>query len=270
MVRRLIATDMDGTVLRSDMTVSTRVRDALAAAREAGWIVAPVSGRMPITLRRVADAAGMRGYALAGNGAVGFRLGEPGWLFERTMGVDAQTEFVFRMRERLDGVVVAAVRDGGDTFLPERGYLSMMDPGDHGRNVSEVEEYDLEVVLSKPAVKMVMRRSDLDAFELLRVAQELAVPGIDVSISGAPFLEIAAEGVNKGAGLARLAEILGVEQRNVVAFGDHVNDIEMISWAGHGVAMGNAVPGLRAVADEVAPTNDEDGLAVVLERLLSS
>ncbi len=270
MTRRLIATDMDGTVLRSDVTVSDRVRDALAAARDAGWVVAPVSGRMPITLRGVAEAAGMRDYALAGNGAVGLHLGESGWLFERTMEVSAQSEFVLRMREKVDGLMVAAVRDGGDTFWPQRGYLSMMDAGDHGRDISKAVEHDLDDVLSEPAVKLVLRRPDVEAVELLGIADELAVPGISVSISGAPFLEVAAAGVSKATGLALLCEMLGVEQRNVVAFGDHINDIEMVSWAGFGVAMGNAVPELHRVADEVAPTNDDDGVAVIIERLLSS
>ena len=105
--------------------------------------------------------------------------------------------------------MVAAVRDGGDTFWPQRGYLSMMDAGDHGRDISKAVEHDLDDVLSEPAVKLVLRRPDVEAVELLGIADELAVPGISVSISGAPFLEVAAAGVSKATGLALLCEMLG-------------------------------------------------------------
>lgn len=270
MSRRLIATDMDGTLLRSDETISPRVKAALDAAKAAGWFVVPISGRMPVNLRPVADLAGLDAHAVAGNGAVGFHLQSSGWLFESTMAVEAQMSFALRMRQLVSGLKVAAVRNGGDTFHPERGYTGVMDPGDHGRERSPDSEADLSEVLSKPAVKMVLRRPGVAAEELLALAEELAMPGVHPSISGAPFLEVAAAGVNKASGLARLCELLGVRQQDTVAFGDHFNDMEMIAWAGHGVAMANAVDPAKEAADEVTLTNDEDGVAVIIERLLSS
>lgn len=269
MNRRLIATDLDGTLLRSDVTVSPRVVDAVAAAMTAGWIVLPISGRMPFSLRPIAESVGLHAHAIGANGAVGLDFRASGWLFESSMEVEAQTELVVRMQREVPGLKVAAVRDGGHAFLPELGYLALMGPGDHGRDIERERERDLAEVLAEPAIKVVLRHAEVVAEELLALAEELAVPGVHPSISGAPFLEVAGAGVNKATGLALMCELLGVDQANTVAFGDHFNDKEMIAWAGHGVAMGNAVDDVKAVADEVAPTNDEDGLAAVIERLLA-
>ena len=94
-------------------------------------------------------------------------------------------------------------------------------------------------------------------------------PGVHVSPSGLPgSIELTAPGVHKGSAVAHLCERLGVEQRDVVAFGDGLNDHEMLAWAGQGVAMGNAEAETKAIADEVTASNDDDGVAVVVERLL--
>ena len=87
--------------------------------------------------------------------------------------------------------------------------------------------------------------------------------------SGAPFLEVMAAGVDKAWGVARLCERLGIDREDVVAFGDAPNDVEMLAWAGHGVAVANAVPEAREAADEVTASDEDDGVALVLERLLA-
>jgi hydroxymethylpyrimidine pyrophosphatase-like HAD family hydrolase len=94
---------------------------------------------------------------------------------------------------------------------------------------------------------------------------------VHVSPSGLPgSVELTAPGVHKGSGVAHLCERLGVERADVVAFGDGLNDHEMLGWAGYGVAMGNAERPTHAIADEITTSNDEDGVAIVVERLLGA
>lgn len=104
--------------------------------------------------------------------------------------------------------------------------------------------------------------------ELLGELRAVDLGGYAVTHSGAPFLEVLAEGVSKAWGLAKLCETLGIAQREVLAFGDAPNDAEMLAWARRGVAMANAEPEALAAADEVTLSNAEDGVAAVIERLL--
>lgn len=265
---RVIATDVDGTLIRSDHSLSRRTLAALTDAVGAGWLVVPISGRHPYSILPVVERTPLLGYCVGSNGAVGMNLVTSQVLFEQTLTVEAQTELVARMRELVPGIKATSVRDAGRTFVPERGYVGLMDPGDHGRDGLDLPEYPLSVVLAKPSLKLVLRHPEVAEDELLRLARSLAVPGTHPSTSGAPFLEVAAGGVTKASGLATLGELLGFGREDVVAFGDNLNDVELLSWAGHGVAMGNALPEARAVADEVTATNDDDGLALVVERLL--
>ena len=102
---------------------------------------------------------------------------------------------------------------------------------------------------------------------ILAVAREVAGDAATVVLSGDKAVEVTAVGVNKAAGLAEVAEELGIEAKDVVAFGDYPNDVPMLAWAGLGVAVANAHAEVLAVADEVTASNDEDGVAIVLERL---
>lgn len=270
---RLIATDIDGTLLTSRNTdpprsITPRTLAALAAARDAGILVVPASGRQPFS---IADAlAGTflaEGIALGANGAIGVHLGTRETYFERLLAPEAQRRLFEGLVDRYPGVRCVSVRDGGDTFVPQHGYTGFMDPGDHGR-AEDLPEFPLDEVLCAPSLKFVVRDPSVPTEELLRSALDLNVPGCTPVTSGAPFVEVAADGVDKGFGLAALCAHLGIEAAEVVAFGDELNDLEMIRWAGHGVAMGNGADAVKVIADEVAPTNDDEGLALVVEGLL--
>lgn len=272
---RLIATDLDGTLLSGDPAapgstrVSARTLAALEAARDAGVTVVPASGRQAFS---IADALSgtflSEGLAIAANGAIGVHLGTGRTYFENLLAPDAQAALFHGLQARFPGVRCVSVRDGGTTFVPQRGYVGMMDPGDHGRP-DVLPEFDLDAVLSAPSLTFVVRHPEVGVDDLLAAALELAVPGCLPTTSGAPFLEVSAAGVDKGAGLTELCGVLGIERADVVAFGDNRNDVTMLAWAGHGVAMGNALPEALAVADEVTARHDADGVAVVVERLLA-
>ena len=269
---RLIATDLDGTLLRPDLSVSARTRRALDAARAAGLVVVPVTARQPRGVRRIAEAAGFEGWALCGNGAHGLHLSTGEVLFEEHVEAAAQTALAHALRGRVPGVLFASVRQGGEVFVAQDGYAAIAHFEDHKRDPAEMGRHSLDDVLAQPSLKLIVRHPEYTPRELLAELEalrlELGLSGFAVTHSGAPFLEVLAEGVSKAWGLARLCQKLGIAQQDVLAFGDAPNDAEMLRWAGRGVAMGNADPEALDAADEVTLTNTQDGVAVVIEQLL--
>lgn len=123
-------------------------------------------------------------------------------------------------------------------------------------------------MLAAPSLKFVIRHPELAPDALFDALRSLGLTGFEATLSGAPFVEVMAEGVTKATGLARLCEHLGIDRADVVAFGDALNDVEMLRWAGRGVAMAGAEPVVREAADETTASNDEDGVAQMIERLL--
>lgn len=266
---RLIATDVDGTLITSAGTISRRTLAAFEAAHAAGVLILPISGRQPFSIEDVVGGTVLHGPVVGANGAVGTDLRTGEVFFEDVLGVSAQTELVLRLREAVPGVKAVSVRDAGRTFVPEHGYVGLMDPGDHGRTETRLPEYDLADVLGTPSLKLIVRHEEIDEDQLLAVGLELGVAGCHLTTSGAPFVEVSADGVTKESGLRQICSRFAVDAADVVAFGDNRNDVEMIRWAGWGVAMGNALPEALAAADEVTASHNEDGIALVIERLLA-
>ncbi|GAA5513980.1 sugar phosphatase YidA [Deinococcus carri] len=265
---RLIATDLDGTLLRPDLTVSARTRAALAAARAAGIQVVPVTARQPRGVRPIAEAAGFADYALCGNGAHGVHLGTGETLFEAHVPEAVQRAVAEALAARVPGVLFVSVREGGEVFVAQDGYAAIAHFEDHKREPGEMGTFTLDDVLARPSLKFIVRHAALTPRELLAEVRALGLGGFAVTHSGAPFLEVLAEGVSKAWGLERLCARLGIAREEVLAFGDAPNDAEMLAWAGRGVAMGNAEPEALEVADEVTRTNAQDGVALVIERVL--
>ncbi|GBF07610.1 cof family hydrolase [Deinococcus aerius] len=266
---RLIATDLDGTLLRPDLSVSARTRAALDAARAAGIHVVPVTARQPRGVRRIAEAAGFTEYALCGNGAHGVHLGTGEVLFEAHVEEAAQRALALALAARVPGVLFVSVRQGGEVFVAQEGYAAIAQFEDHKREPVEMGAFSLDDVLALPSLKFIVRHTTLTPRELLAELRALNLGGFAVTHSGAPFLEVLAEGVSKAWGLERLCARLGIAREEVLAFGDAPNDAEMLAWAGHGVAMGHAEPEALEAADEITLTNTQDGVAAVIERVLA-
>ena len=248
--------------------MSDRTRRALDAARAAGIEVVPITARQPRSLGPIALAAGFDAWALCGNGAHGLHLGTKETLFEVHVTVEAQTRLAEALSARLPGALFVSVRDGGEVFVAQAGYADLAHFEDHKRHPHEMGAHPLAGVTAEPSLKLIVRHAELDPRALLAEVRALGLSGFAATHSGAAFLEVLAEGVSKAWGTARLCEHLGLESREVLAFGDAANDAELLAWAGCGVALANAEPEARAAADERAPSNDEDGVAVVIEALL--
>lgn len=129
---------------------------------------------------------------------------------------------------------------------------------------------DALTLSTEPVTKLIVQHGDLRLDELLLHVQTVADDTLQVTQSGAPFIEVSAAGVHKAGTVAQMAAELDVKPESVVAFGDMPNDIPMLRWAGRAVAMANAHPLVVAEADELTLSNDEDGVAVVLERLVAA
>ncbi|UJP09824.1 Cof-type HAD-IIB family hydrolase [Microbacterium sp. KUDC0406] len=266
---RLIATDLDGTLLNEAGTVSPRTRTALDAARAAGIRTVPVTARQPIGLRMVAAGAGFDDWALCGNGAYGVHLTTGEHLFAEEIPVLVQQQLAEALGAVIPDLVFASVRDAGESFVAQHGYADLAHLSDHKRDPATMGGVPLDAVLGSPSLKLVIRHPSMPIPEIFAALQRLGLTGFEATLSGAPFVEVMAEGVTKATGVAQLCTHLGIDRSEVIAFGDALNDLELLRWAGRGVAMANAEPAVRDAADEHAPSNADDGVAAVIERMLA-
>lgn len=259
---RLVATDLDGTLVRSDGTVSARTAAALQLARAAGAEVVFVTGRPVRWMWDVVRDTGLAGPAVCSNGALTYDLGRrevvARWLLEPGTAVEVGAA----LRTAVPGTAYAVEQESG--FAREREYRPRYDWGMEHR-VAELGD-----LCDAPLLKLLARHEELGSRELSAAAAPVLDGRVSVTWSGAAghgLLEIAAPGVNKAAALSRLAAGYGIAAADVVAFGDMPNDLELMGWAGSAYAMANAYPEVIAAAGQVAPSNDEDGVAQVLEEL---
>jgi hydroxymethylpyrimidine pyrophosphatase-like HAD family hydrolase len=244
----LIATDLDGTLLRGDDTLSDRSLTALARVAAAGARHLVVTGRPAPRVRPLLDDLGSTGLAVCGQGAQLYDAGADRLLWSVTLDRGLAETALGKIEAEVGQVYAAVDQDGVDGLtLIEPGYL-MPHP-------------------TLPAVR-VGRRDDLWAEPISKVL--LRHPALAVTMSGPGTVELQPLGITKATGLALAARHLGLSPADTLAFGDMPNDIPMFDWAAHGVAMANAHPELKAVADEVTLSNEEDGIAVVLERLFGA
>jgi len=260
----LVASDLDGTLVRSDGRISARSRAALQRAEAAGALVVLVTGRPPRWMAPVARDTGHRGIAICANGALRYDLSSERVVGHSPFAPGSAAQVVAALRDALPDLAFAA--EGAQRFAAEHTYrLEIVD--DDREMTHRIED----LLQGHETVKLLARHPDgADPDDLLARART-AVGDLATLThsSGDGLLEISATGVTKASALEELAAEHGVGADGVVAFGDMPNDLPMLSWAGHAVAMANAHPAVLAVADEVTATNDDDGVALVLERLFA-
>ncbi len=268
-VPRLVATDLDGTLLRRDGTVGERTARALVAVEAAGARVVLVTGRPLRWMGTLWEHVGAHGVALVSNGALAWdvRAGRP----LEVLGLDPAV-----VRACAAGLRAAVP---GTTFALERVSGFTCEPGFGARGAADAGAAPLEALLDDegpvtvhpagdPAVKLLARHPDLDPEAFWRQVAAVVGDRLTTTRSAASALvEMSAAGVTKASALQRLCDDLGVAASDVVAFGDMPNDLPMLTWAGRSWAMADAHPAVREAADAVAPDCDEDGVAQVLERL---
>lgn len=264
MGQTLIATDLDGTLLTSDGTVDERTRQAIADIVAAGGMLVLCTARPTRWMRPLADATGHRGVAICANGGVVWDLRSESVIESFPLEPAVARDVVALVQEAVPGGAWAVERTSG--FAREPAYWSRW-PIPDGTIVDAVH-----MLISEPAVKLLLRHDEVLADDLVERARAVAghLAEFTHSNSADGLLEIAAARVSKAAALARFCEERGIDSEHVIAFGDMPNDLPMLEWAGHSVAVANAHPDVLAAADEVTASNDESGVALVLERLFSA
>jgi Cof subfamily protein (haloacid dehalogenase superfamily) len=258
---QLIATDLDGTVVRSDGSISARTVSALRAVERAGRTVVFVTGRPPRWMAAVAQETGHTGLAICANGALVYDLHREEVVERFELAVEVGREVVERLRAALPGIAFAV--EHGDRFGREPAYVARFDWLE--QRVAPVAD-----LLDAPAVKLLVRHEERDVDELHAAAREILGDLVEVTHSspaGPALLEISAAGVSKATTLARFCAERSIDAGAVLAFGDMPNDLPMLAWAGTSYAVANAHPDVLAATDGHTASNDEDGVAQVLERL---
>ena len=264
---RLVATDVDGTLLGPDDRVPPRAAAVIDRLVAAGVGFVLVTGRPPRWIPPVIAQLPVARLAVCANGAVLYDAVDDRVLWTRTLSPDTLVELAAAVGERLPGAGLAVERVGATAedssvaqFVAEPAYVHAWPNPDHA--AAERPE-----MLARPAIKMLARAPGLSSDAMVAALAPVVGHLADLTFSHPRGLvEMSPQGVTKATGLAEVARALGVATGDVVAFGDMPNDLEMLRWAGHGVAMGNAHPVLLEAADEVTASNGDDGLALVLER----
>ncbi|GHE62729.1 HAD family hydrolase [Streptomyces thermocarboxydus] len=258
----LIATDLDGTLLRGDDTLSDRSLAALARAGRAGARHLVVTGRPAPRVRPLLDDLGCTGLAVCGQGAQVYDAAAGRMLWSVRLDRELAETALGKIEAEVGEVYAAVDQDGVDGLtLIEQGYR-MPHP-----TLPSVRVERRDDLWAKPISKVLLRHPALSDDALAAAARSVVGSLATVTMSGPGTVELQPCGVTKATGLALAAEHLGLRPEDTIAFGDMPNDVPMFRWAGHGVAMANAHPELKAVADEVTLSNEDDGVAVVLERL---
>ncbi|MEV6757751.1 HAD family hydrolase [Streptomyces sp. NPDC051214] len=260
---KLVATDLDGTLLRSDDTVSARTRDALTAATAAGAAHIIVTGRAVPWTRHILDDLGYDGLAVCGQGAQVYHAGEHRLLTSVTLDRQLAGIALAKIEAEIGPLALAASRDGLDgEVIVGPGYVVQDGP------LPAVPFTDVAELWAAPLNKVYVQHPGLSDDELASVARQVAGGLVGVTMAGEGIVELLPLGLSKATGLSLAARRLGAKAADTIAFGDMPNDIPMFGWAAHGVAMANAHEELKTVADEVTASNEDDGIAVVLEKLL--
>ncbi|WP_299058266.1 HAD family hydrolase [uncultured Nocardioides sp.] len=268
---KLVALDIDGTLLRWNDTdegpgasveeVTPAVRDAVRRVVDAGVEVVLASGRSPYDMTRIADllelhvAGAQPLWVVAANGAVVFRYPPVDVVHEETF--DARESVVAALERHPEAIV--AVEERGVGYRMNR-------PFPPGELTGEHTIVDVAELVSEPVTRVIIRDPQASVDDFVDLAENLGLAGTQYVVGWTAWLDLMPVGVDKSSGLSHVCEALGVDPTDVLAIGDGRNDVEMLSWAGRGVAMGQAVDVVHDAADATTGTVDDDGAAQEITR----
>lgn len=264
---RLVASDVDGTLLGPLEQVSERTGAAVRSVVGAGVPFVLVTGRPPRWIPQVTEALGVRGLTVCSNGAIVYDAHADRVVSASLLDAVTLHDVANVLRDILPGCRFAVERcmSSARDRVPEQ---ALAEEG-FGRNWpdGEITPAPLGELVGHDAVKLLVLHESMNSAQMAEAAGQVLGERVQITYSmGLGLLEISAPGVHKATGLAEVARELGVDAKDVLAFGDMPNDLPMLRWAGYGVAMANAHEDLFAVADEVTTAHSADGVARVLER----
>ena len=258
---KVLATDLDGTLLRSDGSLSTRTRDAIAAAEDAGIPTLFVTGRPPRRLDGLADVVGGHGLAICGNGAFVYDVGAREVVAAHGHDDALMASLVADLRSAVPGIVFAVER--ADGMGREADFVSADDKPDR-RTIGSFDQ-----ITTGPVGKLLARLPGADHDDFMREVIAVVDGRAELAYSGVVGLaEMTPQGITKASGLATWCDAQGIDAADVWACGDMPNDLPMLAWAGRSFAVGNAHADVLAAATHVLASNDDDGVAQLLESIV--
>lgn len=261
----LIATDLDGTLLRNDGTISRRTRAALLAAQQAGLTVVFVTGRPPRAVRHLVHHAGVSATAVCANGAIVYDAAGDRFLSHERLAKEVALEVVEQLRSRHP--LIAFATEHGHRLAYEPHFPRI--PEDFWHDREPRVDHAIALCQDGELTKLLIHLPDHDADAVIEIARATAGERAEVIHAGfGQFVEVAAPGVSKASALGRLCAERLIQPQEVIAFGDMPNDLSMLRFAGRAVAMANAHPEVLKAAHEVTASNEEDGVAIRIEALL--
>jgi Cof subfamily protein (haloacid dehalogenase superfamily) len=259
-VIRAVVTDLDGTIVRDDGTVSPRMIAATRTLRENGIPLIAATARTPAGLRALEDLDGLFTMAVCSTGAIGLAAGETLW---QQRFAEHEVRAVVEAAYRIPGVGVGAY--DGEQWLMTESYATHRGWQSKGpRTIVEIEQ-----VLMSTGTSMAVCAPGLTPFAVIEMltAYGIGAQTANVTTAGRNVVDITPPGVDKASGVAQALARLGVDPAHTVAFGDMPADIPMLKLVGCGVAVGEHHPDVVAAADHVTLDVHEDGVPVMLERL---
>lgn len=259
---RLVATDLDGTIVPWDGVITDRTVAALKSVEALGVVVVFVTGRPARWLADVAERTGHSGVVICANGALLYDLHTERVLESFPLSVEVGLDVARRLRAALPDIAFAV--ETLDGFAHEDSYLPRWDVG-LAREVADIER-----IYGAPAIKLLARHEAMGSDDLLAAAREVAGDVVEMTHSSSSgLLEISAAGVSKATTLARVCADRGIDATEVVAFGDMPNDLAMLAWAGTAYAVAGGHPDVLSSVDHVVDAPEDDGVAKELERLFT-
>lgn len=264
MTYKIVFSDIDGTFLTPAQTVSERTKACIARHADTPFIL--VSGRMPTSIRTIRRKAGLRAPLIAYSGALAVDDGGA-VLFDKPMTLATAVSLREKIRSGFPEIVsytfsnddwITDVDDGTAALYLEKETTAKRPL------VGQPEQ----VLKPTDPVHKILCAGEPETIDALENGLKSEFPQCTIFKSQARYLEIMAGEASKSSAAAALCELYGVDRGDVVAFGDNFNDVDLLRFAGTGVAMGNAPDAVKAAADLIAPSNAEDGLATVLDSLL--
>jgi len=257
----LIAVDLDGTLLAPDGQVSVRPIAALHAARHLGHEIVAVTGRSWRTCVDRLQPVTSINHIVCSNGAYCFHANERRVLWSSPISPESSAELTGRIRANYDAPGFGWESASGirydQTFIDTSPAAHDLESGGSSDSLEQ-----------QPLYKIYIRVPGLARGQLPHALIELTSDIVEITTSGASFVEASSLGTNKASGLATIAEALNISANDTIAFGDNLNDLPMLQWAGTSVAMGNAMSQVVAISDQQTETNAEDGVAAMIERML--
>lgn len=263
-----IAMDMDGTLTTSEKTISPYTQEILKKAQEKGIKLILASGRPTAGLLREAKLLNMEsfdGYLLSFNGAHICSVKTNETFHAQTVEKTLAQRVIEEARKRNLDITL----HNGKKILIERENAYKADYEAHACNMDICVVDDLTQVLDFHLHKLLLSAKPDHIQKHIQELQTIFDEELSIYLSAPFYIEVVPKGIDKGASIAKLAKLHGVDASQIIAFGDERNDLTMLEYVGHGVAMGNAIDEVKAIANEVTDTNDKDGIAKTLQRILS-